>query len=319
MASESSHLTLGGYRGKRPRCNFYQRYGHTEAECRPKAILQNHLMKFQFQLMPIMSFSNTRQPPQPIQHVVVVAQFANLVACISKSSFGPWILDLGASDHMSSNKSFFSQLTYFDSLASVTMVNGSQIRVHGIGHTCPSSNLTPDYVLYILGCPFNLISISKLTRTQNYSILFPNNFVLVQDRRTRQTIGAEHESRGLYYLSQSVACISTAFQALKHQCLGHRNPTKMCLTLPSLSHSSSFQCESCQFGKHTHHTYGTRVNKSALSPFALVHYIWGPSRVCSTLGFYYFVTFIDDFSRCTWLFLMKNCSNVFSIFQGFWT
>ena len=193
------------------------------------------------------------------------------------------------------------------------------LKVHGIGQTHPSSNLTLDSMLYILDYPSNLISISKLTRTQNYSILFPNNFVLVQDRRTRQTIGAEHESRGLYYLSQSVACISTAFQALKHQCLGHRNPTKMCLTLPSLSHSSSFQCESCQFGKHTHHTYGTRVNKSALSPFALVHYIWGPSRVCSTLGFYYFVTFIDDFSRCTWLFLMKNCSNVFSIFQGFWT
>ena len=27
--------------------------------------------------------------------------------------------------------------------------------------------------------------------------------------------------------------------------------------------------------------------------------IWGPSRVESTLGFRYFVTFIDDYSRCT--------------------
>ncbi|KAJ1421323.1 Zinc finger, CCHC-type superfamily [Sesbania bispinosa] len=27
----------GGYRGQRPRCNFCQRYGHTEAECRTKA------------------------------------------------------------------------------------------------------------------------------------------------------------------------------------------------------------------------------------------------------------------------------------------
>jgi len=67
--------------------------------------------------------------------------------------------------------------------------------------------------------------------------------------------------------------------------------------LPSLAQSLSFQCESCQFGKHTCHTYGIRVNKSVLSPFVLVHYdIWGPSRVCSTLGFYYFVAFIDDFS-----------------------
>jgi len=63
-----------------------------------------------------------------------------------------------------------------------------------------------------------------------------------------------------------------------------------------------------------------RVHKSALSPFALVHSdIWGHSRVCSTLSFYYFVTFIDDFSRCIWVFLMKNRSDVFSIFQGFST
>jgi len=198
---------------------------------------------------------------------------------------------------MFGNKCLFSQLTYLDSLPSVTMANVYQIKIHGIGQTRRSSNLTLDFVLYIPSCPFNLISISKLTRTQNYSILFVNNFVLVQDWRTRQTIGAEHESRGLYYLSQSVACISTASQALEHQCLGHSSPSKMRHMLPSLSHKSSFQCESCQLGKLTRHTYGTRVNKSAFSPFALVYFdIWSPSRVYSTLGFYYFDTFIDNFS-----------------------
>jgi len=65
----------------------------------------------------------------------------------------------------------------------------------------------------------------------------------------------------------------------------------MHLMLPSLSHSLSFQCESCQLGKHPRHTYGTRVNKSALSPFALVHSdIWGPSHVYST-GFLLFCYF----------------------------
>ena len=39
----------------------------------------------------------------------------------------------------------------------------------------------------------------------------------------------------------------------------------------------------------------------------------------STLGFQYFVTFIDGHSRCTWLFLMKNRAKLFSIFQKFYT
>jgi len=54
-------------------------------------------------------------------------------------------------------------------------------------------------------------------------------------------VGVGHESRGLYYLSQSVACISTASQDLEHQCLGHPSRSKMCLMLPSFSHSSFFQ------------------------------------------------------------------------------
>ena len=53
--------------------------------------------------------------------------------------------------------------------------------------------------------------------------------------------------------------------------------------------------------------------------FDIVHSdIWGPSRISTTLGFQYFVTFIDDYSRCTWLFLMKNHFDLFPIFQKFY-
>ena len=37
----------------------------------------------------------------------------------------------------------------------------------------------------------------------------------------------------------------------------------------------------------------------------------------STLGFRYCVTFIDNYSRCTLLFLMKTRAELFSIFQKF--
>lgn len=88
--------------------------------------------------------------------------------------------------------------------------------------------------------------------------------------------------------------------------------------VPCLSKVSNLECESCQFGKLIRSSFFARVNKRAASPFALVHSdIWGPSRVVSCLGYQYFVTFIDDFSRCTWIFLMKNRSDVFSTFQTF--
>ena len=37
----------------------------------------------------------------------------------------------------------------------------------------------------------------------------------------------------------------------------------------------------------------------------------------STLGFRYFVTFTNDYSRCTWLFFMTTRAKLFSMFQNF--
>ena len=89
--------------------------------------------------------------------------------------------------------------------------------------------------------------------------------------------------------------------------------------MPSLSKLSHVPCESCQLGKHARSSFTNRVYRQATSPFTLVHSnVWGPGRVVSTLGSKYFVTFIDDYLRCTWLFLMQNRSELFSIFKHFY-
>ena len=81
----------------------------------------------------------------------------------------------------------------------------------------------------------------------------------------------------------------------------------------------SLACKSCQLGKHTRVSFPKRLNNRAKSPFELVHTdVWGPYRIASTLRFQYFVTFIDDYSRCTWLFLMKNRVELYSIFHKFY-
>ena len=88
--------------------------------------------------------------------------------------------------------------------------------------------------------------------------------------------------------------------------------------VPHFSSLSSLECESCQLGKHTRVWFPNRLDPQTKSHFELVHTdVWGPSRSTSTLGFRYFVTFIDDYSRCTWLFLMKTRVELFSIFQKF--
>ena len=81
---------------------------------------------------------------------------------------------------------------------------------------------------------------------------------------------------------------------------------------------SSLECESCHLGKHTRVSFPKSLESRTKSPFELVHTdIWCPSRTMSTSGFRYFVTFIDDFSRCIWLFSMKSRTELFSVFQKF--
>ena len=157
----------------------------------------------------------------------------------------------------------------------------------GLSHPLPSPPLTS--VLYPPKCPFNLISISKITCTLN-----------LQDLSTGKTIGIRRESKGLYHLtskSSPAVCVSTDAPLIIHSRLGHPSLSKFQMMVTRFSTLSSLACESCQLGKHTCVSFPKRLNNRAKSPFELVHTDgWGPCQSTSTLGFQCFVTFIDDYS-----------------------
>ena len=80
--------------------------------------------------------------------------------------------------------------------------------------------------------------------------------------------------------------------------------------------ASVFQCEVCEISKH-------RVsfpvsNKFSSIPFSLVHSnVWGPSQVPNCSGAKWFVSFIDDCTRTTWVYLLKDKSEINTILPSF--
>ncbi|KAK4269917.1 hypothetical protein QN277_023013 [Acacia crassicarpa] len=103
-----------------------------------------------------------------------------------------------------------------------------------------------------------------------------------------------------------------------HCRLGHMSLSSLKRLYPQFSSVSSLNCESCQFAKHHRVHLAPRVNKRVASPFEFVHSdVWGPFSVLSQTGYRYFVTFVDDFSRTTWLYLMKHRSELFTHFRHF--
>jgi len=125
------------------------------------------------------------------------------ISCVGlthSNSLGSWVLDSGVIDHITGNKSFFSSLSTSSHLPSITMANGSKVSSHGIGtiHLFPS--LPIDNVLYILGSPFNLLFVSRLTRSLDCVVSFTKDSVCLQDRSSGRIIGTGCESHGIYYL-----------------------------------------------------------------------------------------------------------------------
>lgn len=86
----------------------------------------------------------------------------------------------------------------------------------------------------------------------------------------------------------------------------------------NIPHLESLQCESFQLGKHVRISFSSRINNKAMSLFDVVHFdVWGPNRISPILGYRYYVTFINDFLRCAWVFLMKDRFELINILKNF--
>ena len=180
----------------------------------------------------------------------------------------------------------------------ITLADGSRVAATRIGHVSPTSFLSLNSVLLIPGCPFNIISLSQLTRSHNCSVTFDANSFVIQERGTGRTIGVGHESHGLYYLKPNLSwvCSAATSPKLLHERLGHPHLSKLKIMVPSLEKIKDLFCESCQLGKHVRSSF-RHAESHVDSSFSVIHSdIWGPSRVPS-MGYRYFISFIDEFSR----------------------
>jgi Integrase core domain/GAG-pre-integrase domain len=103
---------------------------------------------------------------------------------------------------------------------------------------------------------------------------------------------------------------------LWHKRIGHLSDKilKCLFDFPKLDYNS---CEVYNLGKHTKLPFKLS-NCVSSEPFELVHSdVWGPVPIDLYNGYKYFVIFIDDYPKTTWLYLMKNKSEVLSHFQEF--
>nr|XP_009779654.1 PREDICTED: uncharacterized protein LOC104228811 [Nicotiana sylvestris] len=141
----------GGRFGRsRPKCSYCHKLGHTREMCyslngRPPKnayVAQSETtgnQGFSVSKEEYNELLQYRASKQTSPQVASVAQTdtpiaGNSFACVSQSStLGPWVMDSGASDHISGNKSLLSNIVYSQSLPTVTLANRCQTKAQGVG------------------------------------------------------------------------------------------------------------------------------------------------------------------------------------------
>ncbi len=74
-------------------------------------------------------------------------------------------------------------------------------------------------------------------------------------------------------------------------------------------------CEHCVMGKQKKVSFSTAIHRTKGTLDYIHSDLWGPSRVASKGGARYMLSFIDNYSRKNWIFMLKHKDEVFEHFQ----
>ncbi|CAM8930112.1 unnamed protein product [Rhodiola kirilowii] len=257
-----------------------------------------------------------------------VAHMAGICLLSSKlnSKLVEWIIDSGATDHFTCNIDLLFDIHEVTNSCTVLLPNGETSQVKLAGKIALSNSIVLQEVYYVPEFKFNLISVSKLASCSNCSIKFSKDVCVIQDHVHKTSLRIGEMVKGLYQLklesnnikSTCTAAIKKVSSTLWHKRMGHLPVNKLKKMLSSLPDNIELDdcdvhCQVCPMAKQARLPFPLSQHKSVES-FELVHAdVWGPFPTSTVTGCKYFLTLVDDFSRSTWTFLMKQKSEVSSI------
>ena len=103
-------------------------------------------------------------------------------------------------------------------------------------------------------------------------------------------------------------------------CLGHPSYAKFSLLnnlVSVLPANKTISCDICHFSKQKRLSFPTSQHVSHCV-FDLVHCdLWGAFSIATIEGYKFFLTIMDEYSRCTWVYLLKSLSETLALIQQF--
>lgn len=318
-------------------CNYCKQNGHIIKECptrpqnrRPQAlhaaVSDSHNLG-----SPSMVAGNNQSvlTPDMVQQMILSAFSALGLQGTGKtitSVPSPWFVDSGATNHMTGASDLLHNQRPYTGTQHIQVADGNNIPITTVGDISSSFR----HVLVSPKLSTNLLSVGQMV-DNNYDVHFHRDGCIVQDQVSGKVIAKGPKVGRLFPLQFTVPpTLSLASSVVEnkggiwHRRLGH--PNNVVLThllqsgvLGSTDKSLLVDCSSCKLGKSKTLPFpilGSRANKC----FDIIHSdVWGITPVISHAQYKYFVTFIDDYSRFTWIYFLHSKADVFTVFQTFVT
>jgi histone deacetylase 1/2 len=240
-----------------------------------------------------------------------------------------WYPDSGATHHITSE---FNNLTLRDTYKGydkVNTANGQGMTISHIVHSIvhhPTQDFRLRNILHIPNASKNLLSVHRFT----YDNEFHPFFFFIKDQATQRVIHRGRCVGGLYPLISSLESQSSkhAFVAIKpsksqwHSRLGHHSSiiVRQIISKNKLPCVRNLDiesvCDPCQHAKSHQLPYPISTSVSTAPVQLVFSDVWGPAP--TSVGRHdYYVSFIDDYSKFTWIYFLKKKSDAFVAFVNF--
>jgi hypothetical protein len=243
-----------------------------------------------------------------------------------------WLIDSGVSKHMTGYKDSFLELVQKDSPHKVKLGDDYQYPIKGVREASYKLDFEKPMkkkdVLYVPGLKKNLLSISALDE-KGFRVAFIDGEVLMWPRGKSidDAIMIGVQEGGLYKLKghsvSSLVHTTITPSELWHRRFAHIHykalsiVSKMVTSLLEIQVDHEGICKGCAQGKHMKKPFPSSDRK-AKGVLDIIHSdVCGSMSTTSLIGYVYYVSFIDDFSRKTWTYFLKAKSEVFNKFKEF--
>jgi gag-polypeptide of LTR copia-type/Integrase core domain/GAG-pre-integrase domain len=298
---------------KNVQCYYCNRYGHYRAECYKK-----------------------KRDEEQASYVEEKKEEQKLLMAFTQNQTDAsriWFLDSGCSNHMTGLKHLFKELDENYKL-DVKFGNDKKMQVEGKGtiaiQTKKNGMKFLQDVYFIPELTQNLLSIGQLMKN-GYKILFERDVCTIRDGSSNQIL-SETKMASNKLFPMEIADVKERVMAVKelnqtelwHLRYGHLNinvlkllnQKNMVYGLPELGELGL--CEACVYGKQSKLAFPKDKAKRVTRLLELVHTdLCGPMETPSFGGSKYFLLFIDDFSRMSWVYFLQNKSETFNCFTKF--